>query len=564
MPGGAVYEQLDKYLADCAKEVHEHVSKLDEAISEELFGDNKTTDPRKEKHYKKALKARTDFLEKSKIGEAAARVYEERVKDSVAKLSSNVEKLFDENFACDATHPGKAPEEYLFPMCVRDDQYRKSVPEMLTREQLLDNKELQKPKFLRENDLYCRECNLTNHSFVHTCSDYCWREESLELKYDPDVHKEGQNGVVKIFTTPEGDARVKLVVKVCRMGFGYRAQYPKEDGGRTGGAERIDKATLVPDNNGQLRFKGQRNHPQKVQEPVAMLHWASNADMQFFMNNAETFKMCQEAKIPYCEFVNNMYVSQMSGLEEFSASNSSICYGVGYACKGHQCTNEWCKKMQACAETMANEDENKSARSFVATHMKEIAGSRSVPRDEACYIVAGGDYSQNTRIVKECSVHSINLTEIQEVQKVEDASNEGKTRKQSTTFTMSNISNSYYDRSSSDFNTTIYLHAAKVFKCVPNFFGFYTSPKWPLTEDYAKIMLFLHCPHQRPLSRLKTDDSHVQYLLDYMEREDTLFPKELMVKIMRSQHSWKIENPDVELGEGGWMSHQQRKVKESA
>jgi hypothetical protein len=56
--------------------------------------------------------------------------------------------------------------------------------DMMTKQDVLDRKELQLFKFEREKELYDRHVNMTNHAWCHRCSNYCWKAQKIEVDYD--------------------------------------------------------------------------------------------------------------------------------------------------------------------------------------------------------------------------------------------------------------------------------------------------------------------------------------------------------------------------------------------
>jgi hypothetical protein len=106
------------------------------------------------------------------------------------------------------------------------------------------------------------------------------------------------------------------------MGFGNKVTFARA-GDFTGGAEAVPVATVMFDANGQARYSAQRNHPRVVQEPVGVLHFSANCDMQLLMSNAKSFELAQYGDLPYAN------VAGMSGIEQFSARSTCVEYTVG-------------------------------------------------------------------------------------------------------------------------------------------------------------------------------------------------------------------------------------------
>ena len=71
----------------------------------------------------------------------------------------------------DALHIGEFPEDWVKPGGYFD--YRQTSKNMTTNEQVLEKKELKHFKCMREEDLYRRRVNASNHIETHNCSNYC-------------------------------------------------------------------------------------------------------------------------------------------------------------------------------------------------------------------------------------------------------------------------------------------------------------------------------------------------------------------------------------------------------
>ena len=71
---------------------------------------------------------------------------------------------------------------------------------------------------------------------------------------------------------------------------------------------------------------------------------------------------------------------------------------------------------------------------------------------------------------------------------------------------------------------------------VPIFNGFDDNPCWPLTEDFAKWPLTIHCPWRDSVDTLKLNDSFAQKLEEFMW--GGVYPMRLAVAIHRKQLKW--------------------------
>ena len=71
---------------------------------------------------------------------------------------------------------------------------------------------------------------------------------------------------------------------------------------------------------------------------------------------------------------------------------------------------------------------------------------------------------------------------------------------------------------------------------VPIFNGFDDNPCWPLTEEFAKWQLTIHCPWRYSVDTLKLNDSFAQKLEEFMW--GGVYPMQLAVAIHRKQLKW--------------------------
>ena len=146
---------------------------------------------------------------------------------------------------------------------------------------------------------------------------------------------------------------------------------------------------------------------------------------------------------------------------------------------------------------------------------------------------------------KKCSLTSFHL---QNLSTLEDNSNSDDLKK----FTWNNIRDCYSERSTELNNLNVYQYCANHWvegkQIIPQFFGYYDHPSWPLTEDYAKWTLILFKPWRISTENVKSN--HLTYaaaLMDYLFHDD--FPQSKRYQILRAQRK---EKP-IDFDEGTFL-----------
>jgi hypothetical protein len=413
--------------------------------------------------------------------------------------------------------------------------------DMMTKQDVLDRKELQLFKFEREKELYDRHVNMTNHAWCHRCSNYCWKAQKIEVDYDEanPEHANDHPDMKGMYVRRDGTKVVKLVCYECRMGFGYRRKFglgPDRD--RTGGAERVDEGMVNIDANGSPKYVSPRNHPRIVAEPIMTRYWAANSDFQRFLTNGKGYE--GDDKEGYCR---NLDIAGLSGLEQSSGAINCLNYCCGYCCKGNKSSLEWDKVLNQVTEAYmaqtaeaTEEGEQTSMYKVVSRYMAEISKSRDVPKDEALFIQAGGKLVMNTMTVKMCSVSSIGLDEI-----TTDGAAPG--------FKFKSIVTAYKKRGVELDLINLYIFAAHHYgsntpdnPVAPNFMGFDQRPVWSLKEDWAKTLLMLYHPWRVAVDELLQEegDTFAKLLEAYMWTSE--FPSHIRTTIYRQKTQWKFES----------------------
>jgi hypothetical protein len=292
------------------------------------------------------------------------------------------------------------------------------------------------------------------------------------------------------------------------------------------------------DNNGQVKFVAQRNHPTIVQEPALMLHWGANSDMQFFLLPSNSLDAATTANIDYGEYIHNLTLAGAADLEQFGPNNTCMQYACGYSCKGSLPTKTWNANFTTLMNTLADADGETTTRSFVNKFMRSIAKARDVPRDEALFILAGGSYAHNTTSVKKCSLNSIQVDDVPEGNEAQ-ADNEGQgstSRGGKGKFNYASLHKSYKKRLVVEEGFSFYSFTAQNHRCAPNFFGYDSKATWPLSEPYSKAQLLLFIPH-RGVDALEVNGSYAEALEALMYHPS--YPKENLADILHRKYKWK-------------------------
>ena len=278
-----------------------------------------------------------------------------------------------------------------------------------------ERRELKQPKYQRENNLFERGANICNHCGTHRCSGYCWKETQTSRLYDPERDMNVPDNQ-RFTRTTDGQQKeyVKSVDYNCRMHFGKKLQFDNSgENNLTQGQERRIKLELIPDANGMPKIHAMRNHPRVLQEPYAFPFYNANNDFSFMLNCKCGHELIEEYGIEWYEkFGNNLVVSGLSGLEQFSGSHITERYCTGYQCKGNKNSHDFSSTVKELIEQYCSCEGNrdKTIRSIMAACMAQVTKGSSFPRDQALVILSGGklkrcSYSSTSR----CSVTNVEL-----------------------------------------------------------------------------------------------------------------------------------------------------------
>jgi hypothetical protein len=285
---------IDELLARYGVGVHEAVTFIEDFILKHYDPASGDTDPLGILYpRKKAMDARREFLSKSgEEGQDILNQYDAKMEHLQTEIPQEIGTLMEFHFGVSAMHIGRAPTEWVKPGGRKDHDYRRTHPEMMSKDDVWEQKPLRKFKSTQENDLYCRRVQITNCCYSHKCSGYCWVPETRVCRYNKEEHgiMASNPNIESIFKNDDGDEMMKLLLYRCRMGFGYKLRFPL-CGDSTGGMDRVRVPGITFDKNGQPKLLAVRNHPRIVQEPVTTLHFGANADIQRFLTNGRSYKL---------------------------------------------------------------------------------------------------------------------------------------------------------------------------------------------------------------------------------------------------------------------------------
>ena len=534
--------------------------------------------------FKQYLEAVEAFLCRKPKGKAAWRKYEAELSNAKANAEKAIETVLRERLAVGAWHPGQAPKEWLGPHGAEELGYagwsQGVANQMLDKDDVLKKKELGKFKFERESHLYCRKVNTTNHIFLHSCSEYCWRDTHKTEPFEQSKHCDPRTGELLPDVTSKFDRKgqsfVKILVRACRFKYGYQLG-PKHGRftDRTGGKISQRCFELQMNADGVPEFTCKRNHHKVLQEPLACMHFGANNDLARFLTHCTPHEDIPKADgscgghAPSPEEVEKFYralhVMGMPGLIRAFGADRLLFYCTGYCCKGSQSSREWSKTLDQLVKDYINgtlrpaNGSKMTVRGLVSRFMYKISGKRDVPSDEARFILAGGSYNFSTVQLRSCSVGSLFTQQLKASLSEAEVDDAGEVKKSGTNFLQ--LTKAYkefmqkVDQHPSRAETNLYLFTAHHFKGAskdkphaPSFYGFQDQPSWPLTENYSKVMLTLYKPwKESPDDNLHPQDNTFKTSLEEF-MYDPLFPQQIAVKILQRKLKFRCQE-EAELTE---------------
>jgi hypothetical protein len=218
-------------------------------------------------------------------------------------------------------------------------------------------------------------------------------------------------------------------------------------------------------------------------------------------------------------------------------------YITSYQCKGSSNSQQWDSLLKELGHAFVNNQGGADRNVWALTNkfMNEISRRRSVPKDEACYLLAGGVLVYNTMRLRKCAVNAVTLDELLP---------QGAAPLTSGGFTWKSIVLKYKARPPSLEFTNLYKFAAHHLVAstpiVPVFFGFTKHIMWPPHEEFSKWMLGIYKPWRETVNEVKgVHASFQEALISYMWHED--FPTMISVELLRRKLRWTF-NASVDHG----------------
>jgi hypothetical protein len=441
--------------------------------------------------------------------------------------ATRLTNLMERALGISASHVGKPPSDWVAPAgrC-KDSGHRCSTEGMKESKDSSKTEVLHKFKFNHESELYKRRVEITNICGTHTCSTYCWKYCHVQTPYIPAVHDINPR-FVRSIPNKKGPGRVAVMrCENCRMGYGYSREFPSHSC-RTGGKVAVRNPVLEFDLNGQPKLSVPRNHPRILQEPVHVLHWGANADIQRFMNNATTFQsfldVYKDKDDTYEEFCKKLEQHGMRGLEAATGCHTCNDYTTNYQCKGAESTAEWSKVLRTLEDKLLASAHDTPVRSLVGKSMHLIAKSRDCSKDEASFLLSGGELYFTSQPVRMCSLKSLEFSDI------------GDTVGNPKVFSFESLRKRYEKRvdfPNTNFFTWTSQNGVKGKEIAPHFTGYQSFPNYPLEEDYSKNILQLYKPYIGSLNH----DGFENYTLAFTHfmENDILCPRDI-VRAVRSK-----------------------------
>ena len=499
----------------------------------------------------------------SREGEMAWEECQQAMADAQKQAAEDITKVMMEEDVVSALHPGLAQREWIEPPGPSDLGYRGgSSFGMQTKRDVLEVAELQKFKFNREDQLYCRKVNTVNHVFTHSCNPYCIREHTIDVDYDEGKHYDEKKGELKSFVVRKYEKKdangnmthkVKIKVQFCRFGFGYLRMYGRGSvHDRTGGKPPCFAGYLEYDENNMPQFVAPRNHHRVLQEPLFAFHFGSNSDSRRFISQSVSYANIPNSDICPERYYKALHALGREGICRACGSEKCVFYATGYCCKGNKSSDQWAKVLDSISTAYVENDRflngvdanNVPLFAAIAKWVRTMGDKKDVSKDQAVFHLSGGFINTSTTKVKGCSVSSIYTSDIAAL--ATDASS-------SSAFNFPSLLKKYKVRKEEHDNYNLYKYASSVYggaspknPIAPNFMGYDPFVSWPLSEDYSRIMLTIYKPWRTNPDTLRDegDQTFATALIKFMWNHEH-FPTRIAIKIFQSRIRWKPPRLDA-------------------
>ena len=378
----------------------------------------------------------------------------------------------------------------------------------------------------------------------------------LDVEYEKEKYgeKESNSNILSVYTSSDGKVqRAKINVYECRMGYGYQRKYPN-NGDRTGGMDRTQKAVLSFDRNGIPKIFFRRNHPRTVQEPVTVFHFGANCDIKFLLTNNISEQRVTDRGLNYEDFCDNLHELKMDGLDQYTANTVIIDYATGYVTKGSKSNADYEKLLEDMETTLSEEteqnkegsnvvDDKPSMNKLLGKYMIQLLNSKQFTSDEAIYCSSGGKLVYMTMKSRSCSVKDVYLEDFQ------DEKSDSPHAKKSTSWTWESLIRRYKDYSNPSRNNPIKNfyswcseNSVRGQEIVPSFFGYQERSTWPPSEEFSKVSLTIYKPFSKEKSVKDGFDTFKDALVAFLP--DPLFPRDIAARIRRQKNNIKYHSTE--------------------
>ncbi|KAL7537702.1 hypothetical protein ACHAXR_008006, partial [Thalassiosira sp. AJA248-18] len=547
-PAVAKFQEYLRDYAESADNAFQLVNQfIENTYSSTLHAGDFPTQPHTVFH-NKSHEARKEFCSKTRDGEKVWSDYEMELARAHNECSMKVGSVLQSDFGYNACHTGNPPSDWVKPGGLPDQGYRPTSDDMQRSQDIKERRELKKQKWQSELRLFERNANYINHVCTHKCSDYCLKEKMRQQLFNADLHADINPR--DTYEASSGEMMFKSKFYDCRMGFGEKLPYDHSgENNFTRGIPPRIKPNIKFDDNGQPKYEAVRNHPRRVQGPHAASYFGANTDTQVLL---VANKVYPTDRIAHENLSNNLVAAGLGGLDHNNSLHILVEYLTKYKTKGGASSKVWETASRSITEEYVNRNGNneKTILSLVGRHMGEITNSMSVPKDQACFCLAGGKMTRNTiGSTFKCSVNATDLSSL-------GATEAGEGEAVDSSFTWDNVVRRYKTRPDATEDLNVYHWVAKCWRSnkrtPPQFFGYDNTPTWPLSETFSKWTLTLYRPwRQSPDETKANHESFKAALEDYLCQQDCRVPDRVLNAILRVKRGEMGVNAEESEAIGG-------------